>query len=107
MKAIYLVFTLAFMGLFVSVQAQAPVTPKVSKTQVQQQKRIKQGVQSGELTRRETAQLQRQQRHIQRTKRRAKADGTVTPRERVIINSKQKRASANIARQKRDAQDRN
>jgi len=106
MKAIYLVFTLAFMGLFVSVSAQSPATPKVSKTQVQQQKRIQSGVQSGELTRRETRTLQRQQAQVQRTKRRAKSDGVVTPRERVLINSKQKRASVNIARQKHDAQDR-
>lgn len=107
MKAIYLVFTLAFMGLFVSVSAQSPATPHVSKTQVKQQKRIKQGVQSGELTRREIRTLQRQQAQVQRTKRKAKADGVVTPRERIIINNKQKRASVNIARQKNDAQDRN
>ncbi|MFK7926347.1 MAG: hypothetical protein AB8H47_30650 [Bacteroidia bacterium] len=106
MKAIYLVFTLAFMGLFVSVSAQSPATPKVTKTQVQQQKRIKQGVQTGELTRRETLELQRQQANVQRSKRKAKADGVVTPRERVIIKSKQQRASVNIARQKHDAQDR-
>lgn len=106
MKAIYLVFTLAFMGLFLSVSAQSPATLKVVKTQVQQQKRIKQGVQSGELTRRETLELERQQANVQRSKRKAKADGVVTPRERAIIKSKQQRASVNIARQKHDAQDR-
>lgn len=73
---------------------------KVVKTQVNQQKRIKQGVKSGELTKGETIRLQKQQANIQRTKRKAAADGVVTRKERAVIKTKQKKASKNIARKK-------
>jgi hypothetical protein len=86
-------------GLTFSAQAQT-ATPKVSKRQVNQTKRIKQGVHSGELTRGETAALKSQQRSINRTKRRAKADGNVTKKERAIIHTRQNRANKNIARKK-------
>ncbi|MCB0855787.1 MAG: hypothetical protein KDD63_26380 [Bacteroidetes bacterium] len=82
-------------------------TPKVTKTQVNQQKRIIHGAKNGELTKQEARQLERQQRRINRTKKVAKADGTVTPKEKMVINRRQKRASKNIYRQKHDRQDRN
>ncbi|MEM6264529.1 MAG: hypothetical protein AAGI38_18595 [Bacteroidota bacterium] len=80
--------------------ATAQVTPGATKTQVRQQARIQQGVRTGELNRRETRQLQRQQANIRRTKRRAKADGVVTPAERRDIKSKQRRANRTIRRKK-------
>jgi len=77
-----------------------------AQTQANQNKRIKQGVQSGELTKKETKQLRRQQRDIRRTKKAAKADGKVTKKEKAIINSKQKAASRNIRRKKNNERDR-
>lgn len=74
---------------------------KVDRRQVRQQVRITQGVQNGSLTRRETKTLRRQQRHIRRTERRAKADGVVTVKEQRALNRKQNRASRSIARKKR------
>ncbi len=81
-------------------------TPKATDRQINQSKRISEGIMSGELTRSETKQLVRQQRDIQRTKRRAKADGKVTIAEKAVIDSKQYHASRNIARKKHNARDR-
>jgi hypothetical protein len=81
--------------------SQAQVTQrKVGKTQVKQQKRIKQGIESGELTKGESCQLQKQQLNIQRIKRKVAADGVITRKEKLIIKNKQKKASRNIARKK-------
>ncbi|MEL6256130.1 MAG: hypothetical protein AAFR87_29260 [Bacteroidota bacterium] len=104
-----IIFTsLLFFGLVFSSQSSfAQSTLRVGKRQVKQQVRIKQGVRSGELTRKETKALRAQQRHINRTKKRAKADGVVTPAERKVISRKQNRASKSIRRQKNDAQSRN
>ena len=89
-----------------TVQAQ-PTAKKVRKTQVNQHHRIKQGVQSGELTRGEAVKLKRQQANVQRTKQRAKSDGVVTRKERAVIRKKQTHASKNIAIKKHNARDRN
>jgi len=97
---------LFLLGSLTHVFAQE-ATPNVSKKQVRQHYRIKEGVKSGELTRKEAKALRAEQRHIRRTKRRAKADGDVTRRERKAIHRKQRRANRHIYRQKHDAQDRN
>ena len=89
-----------------TLQAQT-TTPNVTKTQVKQQKRIKNGIKSEELTRKETKQLARQQAHINRTKKRAKADGVVTKKERATIRRKQVNANKNIAVKKNNRRDRN
>lgn len=81
-------------------------TPKVTERQVNQQQRINQGVESGELTRREAGKLQTQQAKVQRTKTKAKADGVVTQGERAKIHRQQNVASRNIYRQKHDGQKR-
>ena len=73
---------------------------KVNKKQAVQQKKITQGVKSGELTKKEAVQLRHQQKDIKQTKRAAKADGVVTKKERAIINHKQTKAAGNIARKK-------
>ncbi len=79
-------------------------TPKVTDRQVNQQKRIQQGIKSGELTKKEVAGLQAQQARIQGAKVAAKSDGVVTAKERAKINSMQNKASRNIYRQKHDGQ---
>lgn len=96
---VFALFTLAFIGT-----ASAQATPKVRKEQVKQQKRIHQGVKSGELTRTEVIRLQKQQKKVQQHKKAAKADGKVTRRERRALRAHQKAASHNIYRQKHDAQ---
>lgn len=88
-------------------EASAQSTPGVRNVQERQMKRIGHGVKNGELTRYEAKRLAREQRHIQRDKRRAKADGVVTGRERRHIRREQRQANRHIAVQKHDRQDRN
>lgn len=106
MKTKIIIFAALLFGFSATAFAQTK-TPSVTQSQVKQQKRIKQGVQSGEITRAEFAAAQKQQRHINRTKKVAKADGVVTPRERAILNKKQLKASRNIHRIKNNNKDRN
>ena len=88
-------------------QDAAKATPVVTRRQVRQQARIKQGVKSGELTKKEAAQLEHEQGKIRRTKRRAKADGVVTRKERAHLQHEQNKASRDIYRKKHNAQTQN
>ncbi len=90
-----------FVTLFVSAQAYAAGTDW---RQGNQKARIADGVESGELTARESVRLAKQQRHIARTENRYKSDGHYSAKERAIVHHKQNRASRNIARQKHDGQ---
>jgi hypothetical protein len=102
------IFLIAIFSLGLAFNATAQnQTPKVTKRQVVQKKRIKGGVNNGELTKGEVAQLGKQQRSINRSKRRAKADGQVTRGERVVLHKRQNNASKNIARKKNNRRDRN
>ncbi len=97
----FLGFFLAFaLTVAFNSQTQAQSTPKVKKRQVNQKKRIRNGVKSGELSKKEATKLRKQQRNIKKTKRAAKADGKVTRKERKQIQRKQNRASKNIKRKK-------
>jgi len=74
--------------------------------QARQRARIRNGVESGQLTRREATRLRGDQRTIRRQERRARADGVVTPRERAQLYRHQKRASRHINTQRHDRQQR-
>lgn len=78
----------------------------VTKTQLSQQKRIKQGVKSGELTKKAVFRLEKQQAKIAKTKRLAKSDGNVTCKEKAKITHLQKKASKNIAIKKHNEKNR-
>lgn len=82
-------------------------TKKVNQRQKNQTTRIAKGAKSGELTKKETKQLARQQRDIRKTKRNAKADGVVTRKERAVIHQKQNAANRNIKRKKNNSRRRN
>ena len=57
-----------------------------------QNKRIQQGIKSGQLTPEEASRLNRQQDNIQKTEDAAKADGTITKQERKKLNKMQDNA---------------
>ena len=82
----------------------AAATPGVDQRQANQEKRIDNGIASGQLTRREAHRLERQQNKINAAENQAKADGTVTKAERKRLHYMQDHASARIHRQKHDAQ---
>jgi hypothetical protein len=73
-----------------------------------QHNRIKQGVQSGSLTKPEAARLRHQQHEIRQDVRQDRRDGgCLTTREKAQITREQNQASRRIARQKHGGQTRN
>ncbi|MEQ8423171.1 MAG: hypothetical protein RIA63_00575 [Cyclobacteriaceae bacterium] len=72
-----------------------------------QRARIVDGRKDGEVTRREGARLNMEQRHIRRAERRAVSDGEVTPNEKRRLQRKQNRASRHIRRAKHNEVDNN
>ena len=100
LKLMTLALSLFFAG---SVLAQ-PATPVVTQRQENQKARIDEGVKSGELTKKEAGKLRAEQRAIRAEKRMAKADGKVTKAERAKLRHDQNKASADIYKQKHDAQ---
>ena len=79
-------------------------TPKVDQRQANQQQRIDQGVQSGQLTGKEAAGLEKGQAQVEKKEAKAKADGKVTPREREQLKQAQNKQSEKIKHQKHDKQ---
>jgi hypothetical protein len=78
--------------------------PGVQKRMQNQDRRIEQGVKSGELTPKEAGRLEADQARIQQTEERMKSDGNLTGQERQKLNTKQDRASDRIYQQKHDRQ---
>lgn len=79
---------------------------RVDARQARQSDRIRTGVASGDLTRRETSALRSEQRGIRQMERHARADGVVTPRESRRLDRAQNRASRHINQQRHDRQQR-
>src|SRR5690349_10399617 len=67
---------------------------------VNQQSRIEQGVQSGQMTNKEVSQTERGQAHVAKSEARAGADGHVSAREQRRIQNKENRQSGHIFRDK-------
>lgn len=78
-----------------------------AQTTKNEHRRIRQGVRSGELTRRETKTLAEQQKDIREDRKEAKADGVVTGAERKEIKQDKRQASRSIYRKKHNRRDRN
>ncbi len=79
-------------------------TPNIDQRQINQQQRIDQGVQSGTLTTHETARLEKGQAHVENMETRAKADGTVTQKEKAHLEHAENVQSRRIYKQKHDRQ---
>ena len=75
-------------------------TPNLDKRQTNQQKRIQQGVKSGQLTPEESARLNNQQERIQKAEDAAKSDGKVTRQEQNKLKNMQENASKDIYNKK-------
>ncbi|MDR7308773.1 hypothetical protein [Rhodoferax saidenbachensis] len=79
-------------------------TPKIDQREANQEKRIAQGVDSGQLTKREARRLNRGEARIDKVEDHAEADGKVTGQERKRIAHLQRAESRDIAYQKHDRQ---
>ena len=79
----------------------------VNARQREQQQRIREGLRSGELTRREAGRLEAEESRIRRNEAQARrSGGQFTPRERARIERQLNHSSRDIYRQKHDRQDR-
>ena len=78
----------------------------VNARQQNQHQRVRQGVRSGELTRRETRNLAEGQRDIRQLERAYKSDGQLTRAERVDLHHEQNQASRDIHEAKRNEETR-
>lgn len=79
-------------------------TPGIDKREANQQLRIRQGVDSGSLNKREAARLKRGEKRIGRMEEKARADGNVTPQERKRLHRAENVESKRIYREKHDKQ---
>lgn len=70
---------------------------------VNQQERVEQGLQSGQLSSGEAGQLERREQQIDRTQARAMSDGSLSPAEKARIQREQNQASRQIYRDKHNA----
>jgi hypothetical protein len=78
-------------------------TPGINERQMNQQKRIRQGVKSGQLTKKETRKLEKGEAKIQSDKLAAKSDGKVTKTERKKLHHELNRESKAIHNKKHNA----
>lgn len=90
-----------------AITAQETTTPKreaqVERRANRQQKRIAQGVKSGQLTPKETANLERHEAKLDKDIAKAEADGKITKKEQVKLNKEENRDSRKISRKKHNA----
>jgi hypothetical protein len=79
----------------------------INAREARQERRIDQGIYSGELTKNETRRLEREQNRIDRLEDRYRTSGDgLSPRERVRLERALNHSSRDIYRQKYDRQDR-
>jgi hypothetical protein len=91
-------------GAVLAVPALAQNTADVVQRDVNQQQRIEQGLQSGQLTTKEAAKLEKGEAHIEKMEQRADADGKMTDAEKRRIEQAQNKESQQIYQDKHNAQ---
>jgi hypothetical protein len=82
--------------------ALAQSTPRIDNRQEKQNKRIEKGVETGQLTKKEAARLEKGQDHVEELENKATADGKVTKREKARIERAQDKQSKRIHKQRHD-----
>jgi hypothetical protein len=103
MKLRHTLIAAALGSLFASV-AMAQTTGSEIQRDINQQERIEQGLQSGQLTTREAGRLEREEAHVDRMEARALKDNNLSPAEKARIQAAQNRVSQDIYREKHDGQ---
>src|SRR5262245_51915964 len=86
-----------------SALADGPRTDQVVDRDVNQQERVEQGLQQGQLSTREAGQIERQESRIDQTEARDLKDGKLSPAEQAHINQMQNRTSRDIYRDRHNA----
>ena len=96
--------TAAAVAAAFATPALAQTTGSIVQRNVNQQERIEQGLQSGQLTPREAAKLEGEEARVEKMESRALRDGRLSPEERARIDRAQDQVSRDIYREKHDAQ---
>lgn len=92
------------LGTAFSTAALAADTASEVQRDVNQQQRIEQGLQSGQLNTREASKLEREESHVDKLESNALKDGNLSSAEKARIQRSQNRVSKDIYKQKHDAQ---
>ena len=101
MKLTYAALTV---GALVSTSVMAQNTQDVIQRDVNQEKRIEQGLKSGELTTKEASKLERDESRVDKMESKALSNGKLSDAERRRIEQEQNKVSKEIHREKHDAQ---
>ena len=104
MKSMKFVTFAAVAALALPAFAQTTSTPRIDQRQAEQQRRIDQGVKSGQLNKKEAERLDKGQARIEKMEKKAMADGKMSPKERAKIEKAQDQESKRIFREKHDKQ---
>ena len=99
MKINKLILAATFSAIVVPVFAQT-ATPRIDAREQHQQQRIANGVASGQLTAKETQNLEARETRLQANEQADKADGVVSGKERRQLKREENRDSRAIARKK-------
>lgn len=102
MKSLSLLAFSLFVLSLPHARAEEGEADKSDQRQENQEKRIEQGVQSGELSKREAYRLKKQQKRIGNAEAKMEGDGKLTKEEAYKLNKMQNHASKAIKRQKHD-----
>jgi len=106
MKQVFSILNMLIVAAILSLSAFGQNTNGIDKRERNEQKSIRQGVRSGELTWREFAKLEREQFKIRRLEHKAKSDGVVTFKERFRLHKNLNEARHDIYRAKHNRRDR-
>jgi hypothetical protein len=105
-KTVLTIMVLGLFGVFAN-SSYGQVTPGADKRQSNQKHRVKKGVKSGEITKREAKSLHKSTKEAKRYEAKAKSDGKVTWKERTRLQHKENKSSRKIYRTKHNNRDRN
>ncbi len=93
----------ALLAALLAVPAFAQNAATTVQRDVNQQQRIESGLQSGQLTTREAARLEREESHVDRVEAKALRDGSMSAAEKRNVTRLQNQASRDIAAERHDA----
>ncbi len=100
-------FSIALFGFISNATiAQTTTAAKPVSTLKNDNRRIRQGVRSGELTKSEVVKLKKEERDIRKDEKEARQDGVVTAAERKDIRSDKRKLSRDIYRKKHNEKER-
>ena len=104
MRIVKMTLALSLAGLLSGAALAQTAAEKDQQRDVNQQERIEQGLKSGELSTKEAGRLEREQQHVDRMEAHDMKDGHISAAEQARLTKAQNAASADIYKQKHDAQ---